>query len=751
MAVLRAARGRKSAGVARASREEASPGRYRALWEAGRNFIFRLDRGGAVRPLAASPDTIGGWPKARWSDHPFVTLVHPDDVPRAEAAFARAFRGETVERFVLRLRTPRGKPRHVELTLVPEKVRGGVAGALAFANDVTGRTLAEERAGRAERLLRAAERMSQIGSWEWDVASNSLSWSDELYRLHGLRPREIETTPADVLGLVHADDRARVRAALDRALAHPGPFAYEARVLRDGGAVRILETRGESEAGPDGRVTGLVATCLDITARREREDAIRVYQEIFEEIPVGLTVWHVEGESPEAMRLLAYNRHAEERGVGLEFVGRSLAACLPGSRGALLCALLHSVAQSDEARILPRLRFADEPGGGFFEVMAFPLGKRRVAVAMDDVTEKVQAEEARAEAEEKYRRVLESVQAIVWRADPATYRFSFVSRQAETILGYPAERWLSEPTFWVDHLHPDDRRWALSLSQTAIAQGRDHQFELRMIAADGRVVWLRDLVRVISDGGAPREMVGVMIDVTAQRLAEEEVKRSREQLQDLSAHEEWVREEERAAISRVIHDELGQALTALKIDLAWLGGRLGGGGSPPVQDRLAAMSALTDDTINRVRQIAKELRPGVLDDLGLEAALEWQAQDFEARTGVRCTVVSRLGQEPLPRDVATGFFRTFQEALTNVTRHARARQVTVTLDRAGARLNLEVTDDGRGISDEALLERKSLGLLGMRERARRMGGDLVITGRPGEGTTVVLSVPLPEGDGRPRA
>src|SRR5262249_35040594 len=290
------------------------------------------------------------------------------------------------------------------------------------------------------------------------------------------------------------------------------------------------------------------------------------------------------------------------------------------------------------------------------------LGKQRVAVSMDDVTEKVRAEEARAEAEEKYRSLLESVQAIVWKADPETGRFSFVSREAETLLGYPPERWLGEPTFWEDHLHPAARRWALSFSQKAIAQGRDHQLELRMIAADGRVVWLRSLVRVIGEGGTPREVVGVMIDVTAQRQAEEEVKRSREQFRDLSTHAEWAREEERAAISRAIHDELGQALTALKIDLTWLASRLRPRGETNVRERLAAMAALADETIGRVREIAKELRPGVLDDLGLEAALEWQAQDFEARTGVRCAVSSRLGDVRLPRDVATGFFRTFQEA-----------------------------------------------------------------------------------------
>jgi signal transduction histidine kinase len=308
-------------------------------------------------------------------------------------------------------------------------------------------------------------------------------------------------------------------------------------------------------------------------------------------------------------------------------------------------------------------------------------------------------------------------------------------------------RWLDEPSFWIDHVHPDDREWAKSFCARASDEGRDHAFELRMIAADGRVVWLRDVVRTITEGGRPKENVGVMIDITERRQAEEELRRSRQQLSDLSAHVEWAREEERTVIAREVHDELGQALTALKMDVALLATRLRQD-PPAVPDalgRLAAMSELVEDTIHRVRRIAHELRPGVLDDLGLDAAIEWAGQDFEARTGIACRVSSGLGERRLPRELATAFFRIFQEALTNVARHARARGVGVRLEHRGGRLTLEVTDDGRGIAEEAIGGAKSLGLLGMRERARRLGGDVVIAAARGRGTTVSLSVPYEPG------
>jgi len=222
-----------------------------------------------------------------------------------------------------------------------------------------------------------------------------------------------------------------------------------------------------------------------------------------------------------------------------------------------------------------------------------------------------------------------------------------------------------------------------------------------------------------------------------------------EQLHALSARVERVREDERTGIAREIHDELGQGLTGLKMDVAWVERRIVGGeiSSNELRDRMEAMSDLIDETINQVRRISAELRPGVLDHLGLLAAIEWQAQEYEKRTGTRCTVSSNLGEQKLGRDLSTGVFRIFQEALTNVARHAEAKQVTVKLEREGGRLELDVQDDGKGISDDAAKSPSSLGLLGLRERARHLGGDVSVKAREPRGTRVRLTVPIVESDG----
>jgi PAS domain S-box-containing protein len=218
-----------------------------------------------------------------------------------------------------------------------------------------------------------------------------------------------------------------------------------------------------------------------------------------------------------------------------------------------------------------------------------------------------------------------------------------------------------------------------------------------------------------------------------------------DQLRALSAHVVSVREEERASLARDLHDELGQSLTALKLDLAWVARRLAELEVPApvgVLDKLEDLGARADDLLEHARRISSGLRPGVLDDLGLYAALEWEAHEFTRRTGVACELVSTLADVKFPRAVSTTAFRIAQEALTNVARHAAAKHVTLTVREEGRWLHVTVEDDGRGIAAEALRSRSSLGLLGVRERARALAGTAEIGARRGGGTYVRLALPL---------
>ena len=243
-------------------------------------------------------------------------------------------------------------------------------------------------------------------------------------------------------------------------------------------------------------------------------------------------------------------------------------------------------------------------------------------------------------------------------------------------------------------------------------------------------------VRVASVG--PDEVISMLRDVTALRESTAALERSRAELRALATHLQDVREEERTRLSREVHDVIGQQLTAIRLGVGWFGRRYPSDGE--AAERLGEVRATIDETIGHARQIASDLRPGVLDDFGLASAVEWQAERFQDRAGTPCAVEVRGQTEP-PGDVATAAFRVLQEALTNVARHAGAGRVAVTLELGAGSLRLVVADDGRGF-DAARTERRSLGLVGMRERAGALGGRLEVRGTPGQGTVVECTLPF---------
>jgi signal transduction histidine kinase len=230
-------------------------------------------------------------------------------------------------------------------------------------------------------------------------------------------------------------------------------------------------------------------------------------------------------------------------------------------------------------------------------------------------------------------------------------------------------------------------------------------------------------------------------EITERRRIEEILRASEENLRALAARLQSVQEEEQRRIAREIHDELGQALTGLKMDLTWVASHLPRG-SKALKQKTKAMSGLIDEMVQSVRELASRLRPEVLDELGLAAALKWQAREFQMRAGIRCKVDALAEDAALDQERSTAIFRIFQELLTNVARHAAATKVDVALRRVNGSLVLEVRDDGKGIREDQIRDSGSLGLLGMRERVVPFGGMLEIGAGDGRGTVAVVSIPV---------
>ena len=235
-------------------------------------------------------------------------------------------------------------------------------------------------------------------------------------------------------------------------------------------------------------------------------------------------------------------------------------------------------------------------------------------------------------------------------------------------------------------------------------------------------------------------VLGLGFNISRIKDAEGLLKQSEEDLRDLASNLQNVREEERTSISREIHDELGQLLTAIKLDVSWLDRKIQG--DVIVKERIGGILSMLTEMIHSIRRISTQLRPSILDDLGLVEALRWQVRDFQKRGGVRVQFECPEESLKLEAGVTTGLFRIFQEALTNIARHAEATAVSACLFKEGEQLVLTITDNGKGFDQHAAKKKKTLGLLGMKERTLMMKGVYEISSQPGNGTSLRVSVPL---------
>ena len=354
----------------------------------------------------------------------------------------------------------------------------------------------------------------------------------------------------------------------------------------------------------------------------------------------------------------------------------------------------------------------------------------------------VEASEELRESEERYRELFENAKDATYVHD-LSGRYTSVNRAAEKLTGYTRADILGKK---FTHFVPQEQieNFREHFCRKLVDEG-ETSYESEVITKDGRRIAVEVSSHLIYENGVAVAVQGAARDISERRAAEEKVKATSEQLRALSASVQSAKEEEGARIAREIHDELGGALTSLKWDLESLHKVIsesnGQSRHHELHGKVEAMLRLSETTIGVVRRISSELRPSVLDDLGLGPAIEWQARQFQARTGIVCHCECPLENVDLDQQQSTGIFRILQESLTNILRHAQATRVDISVKEKAGEIVLTVSDNGRGITEEEKSRLQSLGLLGMRERAHLIGGEIDITGFEEDGTVVTVRAP----------
>jgi PAS domain S-box-containing protein len=683
----------------------------------------------------------------------WLDRTHPDDADRNRVALVAHLKGETSSFEVeTRARQASGEWKWImNLGKVLERNAEGRALRMSGAFvDIDNRKKAELALAESEHRYEQATAAAGVGVWEWDLKTNSFFVDPRLKTLLGYEEHEIRNHMDDWSQHIHPNDGDRVMEEVRAHLEGVKPvYEAEHRMMHRDGSVRWFLSQGSAVPGPDGEPLRMVGTDTDITDRKEAEQRLERleihYRDLFEKAPLMyVTTVDVEGQpyikDCNASFLAALDRDRDEV-VGhpiAEFYSEESRRDLmegPGYRKALA---------GETSRIAHERRLVTRSGKEVITILRGQpeqssdgrvIGMRLMFV---DITERKQAEEALERSEGRLAEAQRVARVGSWERDWGSSRFDW-SAEHFAILGLEAGSFI--PTFerFVACVHPDDREIVRERERTD--SGPEAQsLDFRIVRPDGEVRVVRGESQIEADlSGRPVRVHGTIQDITEQKKAEDEIRQSREQLRKLAAGLERARESERATIAREIHDELGQALTGLKMDLATLRPVLV---NSSASDRLESMVVLIDRTIDSVRDLSSRLRPPVLDDLGLRDAIEWQSADFSRRSGLDCRLDLVADCRDIDEPVALSVFRIFQEALTNIARYAEARLVVVRLHRSNDQLELQVEDDGVGIDPAVAVSGDSLGLLGMRERAAGVGGTVTVGPSSDGGTVVSVRVPL---------
>lgn len=553
------------------------------------------------------------------------------------------------------------------------------------------------------------------------------------------------------LDLVGGNDPAVAGGIAACSAAHP-LFTFVTRHLRDG-EVRWIQWTNRTIFDAEDVAVEHQAVGRDITAARQGEETLRACEKAVRGAldgppdtgvltDLGGTILSFNDATPGRLDLAATELVGSQVA---DHLGSAAAAWWQGARQAIAEGRLQVFDGVRDGRVLQvAVQPVRDADGTVRQLAVFTCDLtdlRRAEEAERQLRERAQVEEALKGTRDMLAQISRSIREVLWIRERPDGRFTYVSPGYEHIWGRSCDSLYADSGTFLAGIHPDDLE-AVAASLRMDVPPPKRVVDFRVVRSDQTLRWVTVREFPLGEGdGAGERLLGLAEDITERKEMEQQSRRLESELRMLARRIDEAREEERRKLAVWLHDEVGQLLTALRLDLAWMAHRLPRRHAE-LHARLQEVQALLEDRLTSVQRVSIELRPSILEDLGLRAALEWAREQCMARTGLQVELAMSVDEAEIPRPVALALLRITQEGLTNIARHAGASRVTIAVRREGDRVELQVADDGRGIRPEEATGFQALGILGMRERTMAHGGTLEVRACPGGGSELLATMQL---------
>lgn len=613
-----------------------------------------------------------------------------------------------------------------------------------YVRDVTERIQAEKELKQSNSRFQRITSTTNDAVWEWNLENNTL-WCNEMHQqLYGLTMEDPVPIKAEWVSRIHPEDRFRILKMQDDALASDTNVFISEYRFRAGKGIgyRYIFDRCYINRNTEGEPILMTGSMMDITERKLAEEKIIHSNERFELIAktTNDAVWETDLETGVSwgneMHQMMYGLTLENEIPNFEDWEMHLH---PDDRDWVVKSLHEALASTDNTWIT-EYRFLKSSGEivTIYDRTYIVRNKEgkpvRMMGSMMDITERKKVEDALLQSEEKYRTLVEQATDGIFIADH-TGKFVIVNSAAVKLSKYTEEE-LANLTIY-DLADPEEIKTnPFRFEEMKSEQGARSERKLKR--KDGSILDIEINAKFLSDG----RFLAFIRDITERKKAEDELNSSYKAIRKLTSHLQNAREEERTHIAREIHDELGQQLTVLKMDVSWLNKKIKQLENQQLNDKATEIVQMLNDTVNTVRRISSDLRPVLLDDLGLAAAIEWHLMEFGKRSGIKTEFFTLESAIEIPRAIATGLFRIYQESITNIARHSEATEVMVELFVEDKVVTMAISDNGKGFDVTNIGRKKTLGVLGMQERTVMMGGTFRIKRNPAKGMKVEVQVPV---------